>query len=157
MIEAYEILSNPDKRRDYDAQGHQSYKSSSNQDGFSGFHFNMHDFFKEFDEASAKFHYSQHAAHHEAHQRAHQQAHQRTHDNAFGFDFGSLFDDDDGFEMDVNNPNEGYAESSDIYGTTPNGDTIHVHRKSHTVTTHQHCKTVTRREGKKVSTITECT
>ena len=40
IAEAYDVLGSPDKRRQYDAQGHQSFRSSSsNQDGFFGFSF----------------------------------------------------------------------------------------------------------------------
>jgi curved DNA-binding protein CbpA len=163
IAEAYDILGNSDKRRQYDAQGHQSFKSSSNQDGFSGFHFNMHDFFKEFDAASAKFHFSQHQAHHEAHKKMHEKAHREAHkkaqENFFGFDFDSLFEDDDGIEMDFNNAAGDHLEFVDGFGGFGNafgGGNVHVHTKTFTKTTQQNCQTVTRREGNRVSTVTEC-
>jgi curved DNA-binding protein CbpA len=164
IAEAYDVLGNADKRRQYDTQGHQSFKSSSNQEGFSGFHFNMHDFFKEFDEASAKFHHDQHQAHHQAHYKKHQQAHQKAHDQAqknfFGFDFGSLFDDDEGFDMDLNHAGGQTLEFGDLFGGFSGGvfgdSKIHVHTSSFSKTTQENCRTVTRREGNTVSTITEC-
>lgn len=159
IAEAYDVLGTPDKRRQYDAQGHQSFTSSSNQNGFSGFDFNMNDFFKEFD----AFHRAQHQAHHEAHQRAHQQAHQRAHQQAHqqahqgffgGFDFGSLFDDDDGFEMNINNLGEDHLDLNNLFsGGSFDTNNIHIHKSSHSS---QNCRTVTRREGNTVSTITEC-
>ena len=149
IAEAYDVLSNPDKRRQYDMQGHQSYTSSSNQNGFSGFHFNMHDFFKEFDAASSQFH----QAHHTAHQRAHQQAH----GSFFNFDFNSLFDDIDEPEMDVDNQDHDHFDLGDLFGGSIfGGNNIHIH--THTSSQHrsQNCRTVTRRQGNTVSTITEC-
>lgn len=116
----------------------------------------MHDFFKEFDAASAEFHFSQHQAHHDIHQRMHQRAHQKAHqhaqENPFGsFDFQSLFDDDDAHLDFVDAFNVGGFNIP--FGGNENN--IHTHTKTETV--HQSCRTVTRREGKKVSTVTECT
>ncbi|CAF3427940.1 unnamed protein product [Rotaria socialis] len=168
IAEAYDVLSNADKRREYDMQGHQSFKSSSNQGGFSGFHFDMNDFFKQFDEASAQFHHTKHQAHHEAHYKSHQQSHKQAHEQAhkkahekfFNFDFGSLFDDDDDLGTDVNNAgtnNFGFGDMLGEFGSAFGGDNVHVHTTGFTQhTTHQHCQTVTRREGNRVSTITEC-
>jgi hypothetical protein len=115
----------------------------------------MNDFFKEFDAASAQFHFSQHQAHHDAHKRAHQQAHQKAHNNAFGFDFSSLFDDDI-FDMDANHAGESHSEFTEVFEGSGNNN-IHVHRSTVVKTSQQTCRTVTRREGKTVSTITECT
>lgn len=149
-------------------QGHQSFTSSSNQGGFSGFHFDMNDFFKHFDAASAQFHHSKHQAHHEAHykshqqahQRAHQQAHQQAHQNFFGFDFGSLFDDDDDFGSEVHDPHHDHLDFGDLFGgfgSAFDGGNIHVHTQSFSQrTTQQQCRTVTHREGNRVSTVTEC-
>lgn len=112
----------------------------------------MNDFFKEFDAASAKFHQAHHDAHQRAHQRAHQQAHQQAHANSFfGFDFGSLFDEDDGFGVDLNNAEGETVEFGDLFGNN-----IHVHTSSSSKSHSQSCKTVTRRQGNTVSTITEC-
>jgi curved DNA-binding protein CbpA len=57
------VLSDPTKRRQYDTQGYQSFTSDPN--GFSGFHFDMNDFF------------------------------QHSEPSQFGFHFDSLFDDMD--------------------------------------------------------------
>ena len=153
IAEAYDVLGNAEKRRQYDAQGHQFYQSSNNQDDSSGFHFNMNDFFREFDAASARFHKAQHDAHHEFHQRAHARAHQKAHEQAqkgnFDFDFGSLFDDDDGqIEMDFQNFGGDYIRVG--------GENVKVHSSSTTKVVHESCRTVTRREGNILSTITEC-
>jgi DnaJ family protein B protein 9 len=172
IAEAYDTLGDANKRRQYDAQGHQSFTSSSNQGGgggFSGFHFDMNDFFRQFDAASSQFHHAQHDAHHQAHYKSHQQAHQNAHQQAhhFGFNFDSLFDDiTDGFETDsethVNHLNFGDlfggfgsgGFGSDVFGDS-NTD---VHTSSFTShqTTQQQCRTVTKRHGNTVSTVTEC-
>ena len=162
IAEAYDVLGDPEKRRQYDAQGHQSFKSSSShQNGFSGFHFDMNDFFRQFDAASSQFHQSQHEAHHQAHfknhQRAHQKAHQQAHQNHFNFDFGSLFDDGDdgdGFHTEINNAGHNHADMGDLFGGGFGSQNIHVHTSSFTEQTN--CRTVTRRNGNTVSTITEC-
>ncbi|UJR08951.1 hypothetical protein I4U23_013203 [Adineta vaga] len=151
IAEAYDVLSNADKRRQYDAQGHQFFSSSSNQQGSPGFDFNMNDFFEEFD----AFHKSHHDAHHQAHQRAHQHAHQKVHEHGFHFDFGSLFDDDDDiFGTNLHTAGEDGFGFGDLF----EGFSKNMHMHSHTVSkhSHQHCRTVTRREGNMVSTITEC-
>ena len=129
---------------------------------FSGFHFNMNDFFKEFDAASSKFHHAHHQAHHQAHHRAHQEAHQQAHQSFFGFDFGSLFDDDDGIETDINNAGGDHLDFGDLFGGFGGGggfgsDNIHIQKSVFTEhSSQQNCRTVTRRQGNTVSTITEC-
>lgn len=160
IAEAYDVLGNPDKRRQYDAQGHQSFRSSSNSNGFSGFHFNMNDFFKQFDEAAFQFHSSQHEAHHKAHYKQHQRAHQQAHQNHFHFDFGSLFDDDDDdpFASTGETVKEQHFDMGDLFGGFSAGGfgskNVHIHTSK--VTKQTNCRTVTRREGNMVSTITEC-
>jgi curved DNA-binding protein CbpA len=164
IAEAYDVLGNPDKRRVYDAQGHQSFGSSSNQDGYTEFNFNMHDFFKDFDAAFAKAYEAHHKNHQEFHQRAHQQAHQQAHQRAhqgYGFDFGGLFEDFDGdFGIDLNNMGQDHPRFGDLFGGFGgggfDGNNIHVHTSHSSKSTHQHCRTVTRREGNSVSTVTEC-
>jgi len=163
IAEAYDILGNPDKRRQYDSQGHQSY-TSSNQDGFSGFHFNMNDFFKEFDAASSEFEKAHYRAHYQAHTQAHKRAHEQAHRNAFGFDFNSLFDDTDEIEGDSNADIDN-IDIGNLFGGFSNGfgsEHIHIHT-SHSSSSsqsnngqQQNCRTVTRRQGNTVSTITEC-
>uniref|UniRef100_T1JHN5 DnaJ homolog subfamily B member 9 n=1 Tax=Strigamia maritima TaxID=126957 RepID=T1JHN5_STRMM len=49
IAEAYEVLSNPEKRRQFDQFGETSFQENS-FGGQSNFHFNFDDFFKEFDD-----------------------------------------------------------------------------------------------------------
>ncbi|CAF0766072.1 unnamed protein product [Adineta steineri] len=80
IAEACDVLSNPDKRRQYDAQRHQSFtSSSSNRDGFSDFDSKMHDSFEEFE----AFHKARRQAYERAHQYSHQYAHQYAHESAY--------------------------------------------------------------------------
>jgi DnaJ homolog subfamily B member 9 len=158
IAEAYDILGDPVKRRQYDHQGHQSFTSSSNQNGFSGFHFNMNDFFKQFDAASSQFHHSQHDAHHRAHFKAHQQAHEQGH---FRFDFGSLFDDGDDLFQTKMNHHAGHdpIEFGDLFKAFGAGNPFvnqHIHVHTASASQQSNCRTVTRREGNMVSTRTEC-
>lgn len=48
IVEAYEVLTDPEKRRRYDEQGHKTFKSSTSADS-TNFHFNMNDFFNNWD------------------------------------------------------------------------------------------------------------
>jgi len=169
IAEAYDTLGDATKRRQYDAQGHQSFTSSNQgggSGGFSGFHFDMNDFFRQFDAASSQFHHAKHQAHHQHHYKSHQHAHNKAHKEAhFGFDFDSLFDDlNDGFEtngethVNFGDLFSGFGDGgfeSELFGHDGN---THIHTKSFTshVTTHEQCQTVTKREGNRVSTVTEC-
>jgi len=172
IAEAYGVLSDSNKRRMYDAQGYDSFAGhgGTGGGGFSGFHFDMNDFFRHFDEAESHFHQSQHEAHHKshydahhkAHQQAHQKAHQQAHQHHFSFDFNSLFDDMDEFQTDLSDSsNEFESGFGDLFsGFTGGADHFfgdnHHNVHIHTETTQQHCQTVTRRHGNTISTVTEC-
>ena len=62
---AYEVLSDKEKRKNYDQFGHEGLKDNVNGDFHKHFHehFNFHDFFDSFDEMFS--------GHHNAHMHAH--------------------------------------------------------------------------------------
>jgi hypothetical protein len=119
----------------------------------------MHDFFKNFDEASAQFHKAHYEEHKKAHENAHRKAQEYAKKDFFGFDFDSLFDDDYASELGLKVAGEDHSDLGNLFG----GDGIHsqhVHmHTSHLSSSHdgrQNCRTITRREGNSVSTITQC-
>ena len=85
LFAAYEILSDEEKRQQYDQFGDDAFKQGG---GGGGAHFNMHDFFKHFDEAFSGF-------------KNHGRRGRNSNANhfGFGFDFDDLFDDS---EEDLN-------------------------------------------------------
>ncbi|CAF0870372.1 unnamed protein product [Didymodactylos carnosus] len=156
IAEAYDVLGSEDKRRQYDSLGHQGYTSHGSQGGggaHSSFHFNMNDFFKNFDEAFQ--------SHHQQHQEHHQRAHQRAHQNAFNFgsggffDFNSLFDDDDSVMNGGEDsffggafPSFGGFGGGDVFGDM-GGSHVHVQHSSFSRSTSgsgQKCHTVTKKQ-----------
>ncbi|XP_071525521.1 dnaJ homolog subfamily B member 9-like isoform X3 [Panulirus ornatus] len=84
IAEAYEVLSDDDKRKEYDMVGHAGYTHKQTGGGEKpfnhAFHFNFDDIFAEFDSFpgfgggfARDFHADHMRRHHEAHQRAQQQ------------------------------------------------------------------------------------
>ncbi|CAF0758638.1 unnamed protein product [Rotaria sordida] len=133
IAEAYDILSDPTKREQYDWHGHESF-TSSNSNHYSNFHFNMNDFFQHFDSDSSDFYQADH--------------------NHFGFNFDSLFDDeDDSYETDYYS-NGNYFDfgdfGSDLFDRS---DNMYVHTSD---SSQRNCRTYTTRQGNTVSTVTEC-
>ena len=78
---AYEVLSDPEKRKVYDMSGNTNFNENHKHDDFD-----YNDFFKNFDEAFK----AHHDAHIKAHQRAHREALRRS---GFKFNFDDIFDD----------------------------------------------------------------
>lgn len=132
MAEAYDILSDPNKRRQYDLQGHQSFTSSSDSHGFPGFQFDMHDFFRHFD---TDFHQSDFSE--------------------FNFGFG---DDDDEYDQDGIFSHADAFDFGDLFhgfgdGLFGGSHNIHIHSSG---SSQKNCRTVTKRDGNTVSTFREC-
>lgn len=93
IAKAYEVLSDPDKRRRYDQFGEDGDQMNGGGNG-QGFNFNFDDFFKGFDNAFK--------THHDRHHKQHQENHFKFHFGGNGngqraqfFNFDDLFDDDD--------------------------------------------------------------
>ena len=129
IAEAYDVLGDPNKRRQYDLQGHQSFTSSSNTNGFSGFQFDMHDFFRNFD---SNFH---HAGF-----------------NDFGF---GAFDDDDAGDIFGHGDPFDFGDLFQGLGGNLFGGSHSIHVQT-SGSSQQNCRTVTKRQGNTVSTIREC-
>jgi hypothetical protein len=96
----------------------------------------MNDFFRHFDAASSQSYHGDHSH--------------------FGFNFDSLFDDEgEGYETD---PFSGgnlfeFGDLFSSFGSFGESSNIHVHTSG---SSQQNCRTVTKKQGNTVSTITEC-
>ena len=111
IAEAYDVLSDDSKRRQYDQFGHSAFGNGGDTGGgghgFGGHNFNFNDFFKQFDEQFA--HFSSHGGHGgyhghhnggEQHQGHHQQQRHHFGGGAFGFNFDDLFNEMDSDEFE---------------------------------------------------------
>ncbi|XP_070558132.1 dnaJ homolog subfamily B member 9-like [Ptychodera flava] len=172
IAKAYEVLSDPNKRRQYDQLGPSAFEDQANRGGAGGgggFDFNFHDFFKNFDDSFNAFH-------------GHDSGHRRKGGNTFGFNFGgSHFKFDQDFWGDDGDDDDfGFDMFGDFFGSHGGGGNgFHFnfggptvkqhHQNTHTQThktvhkqmnTHtsggRTCRTVTQRVGNMVTTYTDC-
>lgn len=147
IVAAYEVLSDPDKRKMYDMTGSNTNGNQHHQHHRNNEDFNFDDFFKNFDEAFK--------SHHENHQRAHRKAHaeaMKKH-HGFHFDFDDLFDDFAGFGGHDHIDADGFGGfGSDLHEA---GDSYFSEFRE--TKGGKNCKTVTKKEGNTVMTHTECT
>jgi len=140
IAEAYEVLRDEDKRRQYDAQGHNAW-SGPNAGGFKPGNFNFEDLFKDFDDdffGDLKPHFAQHFGSHKA-----------AHEAAGGhFDFNDVNFEDffTGFNND-HNDFFGRDMDVDMFGSSQ----VRTEQKNG-----QKCRTVTQKVGNTVTTYTQC-
>lgn len=149
IAEAYEILSDENKRREYDQLGHEAFTNGGGGRGGSGspfhqsFNFNF-DLFKDFDFFDS--HNTRSKKHFENHFRSHQEAHnrQRRHFQEFSFG-GGLFDDM--FED---------MEKMFSFSSFDNNHKHTMRTENRFQGSSKHCRTVTQRRGNMVTTYTDC-
>lgn len=171
---AYEILSDPEKRKQYNQLGHKNFEEqeikggTAGGAGFGGFDFT--DFFKQFDE-SLRFHQRTQGGggHNNKYNR------QNNGQNVFGSDFWDGFGDEDlfggggfgGFGGDafINLQDFGFGGA---FGGNPGHQANHHHHQRGNIhSTHRkaarpankaggRCKTVTKRIGNTITTYTDC-
>ncbi|XP_076334587.1 dnaJ homolog subfamily B member 9-like [Tachypleus tridentatus] len=150
IAEAYEMLSDPDKRKKYDQFGETAFENGGGEED-GGSHFNFDKFFHHFDDVFA-FH------------RGHHQGQNFDNHKEHGFKFhfggphGALFNFEDLFE-DVE-PDEGLFGEEFDFGFHF-GDHRHLSNHEFKVQETHHsggsqCKTVTERRGNMVITNTQC-
>ncbi|KAM6937768.1 dnaJ homolog subfamily B member 9a [Xenentodon cancila] len=145
IAEAYEILSDETKRREYDQFGDTAYFASEGQDRRKPgtqqpFTFNFDDMFKDFDIYSQNRHARQ-KKQFEEHSRPHKDSHSK-HKRHFqsGFGAGILDDMFDDIERMFTFERSTKQAESRFHGASK-----------------QHCRTVTQRRGNMVTTYTDCT
>lgn len=157
IAEAYTILSDPEKRRRFDQFGYEDEANHGGGGSYGGgqqFHFNMHDFFKNFDDA---FHH-QAKGHHDHHH------HQQHHHSFGGFNFDDIFEGMDSDEFDFFNHPHGspFGGVEDFAHTFGDGNSFfgsHMSESSSfsfSSSSQGNCRTVTKRSGNTVYTHTEC-
>ncbi|XP_037578866.1 LOW QUALITY PROTEIN: dnaJ homolog subfamily B member 9-like [Dermacentor silvarum] len=173
IAQAYEVLSDAEKRKKYDQFGSSAFKQGGDGGGRSQFHdFDMHDFFRHFDDAF-NFHQQQHGRAHFHHghpdfgqQKPHQHHHHGGQRSFFGnaFNMEDLFSDYDDEREDWMGGGGG-GPFGEVFGSGESFARSHFsrHAQNHRANMfHQHsdgqghCKTVTQRVGNMVTTYTQC-
>ncbi|XP_064489092.1 dnaJ homolog subfamily B member 9-like isoform X2 [Ornithodoros turicata] len=162
IAHAYEILSDEDKRKKYDQFGDAAFEQGGSG-GHHGFHdnFNMHDFFRHFDDAFAY--------HAHSHQQSHKQAHARHMPGGFKFNFGDGFMNLDDVFSDMGSAEFEHGrggpfghEEFDTFGDGNSffGNHFGSMREQHFTQQQSsggnRCRTVTQRVGNMVTTYTQC-
>ncbi|XP_066490138.1 dnaJ homolog subfamily B member 9 isoform X2 [Tiliqua scincoides] len=141
IAEAYETLSDENKRQEYDQFGHAEGQRSNGNPFQQSFNFNFDDFFKDFEYFGKNLN-AQSKKHFENHFQDHQQTHRRPRRPFQEFSFGGGFFDD----------TEKIFSFSGFDNTHQH--TMRANRKFRDSS--KHCRTVTQRQGNMVTTYTEC-
>ncbi|NXA44987.1 DNJB9 protein, partial [Nothocercus julius] len=143
IAEAYETLSDENKRREYDQYGRHGGQESNGNPFRQSFNFNFDDLFKDFDLFSQN---SRSKKHFESHFRSHREAHNRPRRSFQEFSFGGgLFDDV--FEN---------MEKMFSFSDFENAHRHAVRTDNRFHASSKHCRTVTQRRGNMVTTYTDC-
>ena len=136
IAEAYEVLRDEEKRRQYDQMGHGAWGG-----GYKPGDFNFDDLFKDFDDdifKDLRSHFAQHFGNHKM-------AHESTggHFDFADVNIDKLFQKPDWFDE-----SELFGKDADLYGSS---NKIKMEVKNG-----QKCKTVTQKVGNSVTTFTQC-
>lgn len=144
IAEAYEVLGDEDKRRQYDQKGHGAW-GNAGSGGFKPGNFDFDDLFKGFDaQFFEEMNFNGHFANHFG---SHKSAHSQAHGGAFNMDIN--------FEEMFNSPfmnnhdSDMFGRDMDMFGSSKQ------HVKTET-RGGQRCKTVTQQVGNTRTTYTQC-
>ncbi|XP_035224979.1 dnaJ homolog subfamily B member 9-like [Stegodyphus dumicola] len=154
IAEAYEVLSDEEKRREYDQFGRSVFRNAGQGGSHQGFNFNFNDFFRKFDEFSSF--------------KSRSSSRTGGGSGGFSFSFGgdnSFFNFEDLFsdfepEEEQFGFHDFFGSQDSFFGTHfQRGGSRQVHTHSQTYSSSSHggrCKTVTQRVGNMVTTYTQC-
>lgn len=145
VAEAYEVLGDEDKRKQYDLKGHNAWGSAGSS-GFKPGNFNFDDLFKGFDDDFFKdMHFDM-----KGHFASHFGSHKAAHESAGG---AFNFHEDINFEDMFKNPfghddSDMFGRDMDMFGSSKK---VHVETNGG-----QRCKTVIQQVGNTKTTFTQC-
>ncbi|ODM92157.1 DnaJ subfamily B member 9 [Orchesella cincta] len=168
MAEAYEVLTDEEKRKKYDKFGHAAFEQGGGAGGHGhGFHFNFDDFFRnfdfsdDFDGGPFQFSFGGNGHHQPHHAHAHHQHQQQKRAGEGFFSFGDFFNDMDPF----GGPEEHeFGGGDSFFGShhfRHHGEG-HAGGYSYAASEGSHsggenrCRTVTQRVGNMITTYTQC-
>lgn len=141
IAEAYEVLRDPERRRQYESMGHDSFHANT---GFRPGSTDFKDLFKDFEDLFKEFgpmedFFKQHFAAH----KIQTEAHGGVFDFGTDIEFGNLF--------------EGVAPENMHAHMHNHGEELLKQAKTKEDGSGKKCRTVTKRNGNSVSTYTQCT
>ena len=141
IAEAYEVLRDPERRRQYESMGHDSFHANT---GFRPGSTDFKDLFKDFEDLFKEFgpmenFFKQHFAAH----KIQTEAHGGIFNFATDIQFGNLFD--------------GVAQENMHDHMQNHGEELLKQAKTSEDGSGKKCRTVTKRNGNSVSTYTQCT